>query len=358
MIPTIPTPDELLDKGFRRGKKAADLARTSKIPRHLKAKRIEETRVITACQVIKDRIKMILDRVPNIETLPEFYQDYIDITVGVDDMKKALGALNWAYGIITQLEKDYSSRIRRSSPEKASTLQKQAYGRIASVVNKIKKDLDFLDFAKSNLRNMPTIDFEATTIVIAGFPNVGKSTLLRQITDATPEVANYPFTTKGIQIGHLEKDWKKIQIIDTPGLLDRPILDMNEIELNAMVALEHLADAIFFIIDVSETCGFSIESQFNLSCEIKRIFNVPMVYLFNKIDIANENKDTKEKFKSELDKDDFISYLDTYLYNCLEKIDDYLFISAYEGKGIEDIISKLSNVRKIERNDNNDVENY
>lgn len=106
---------------------------------------------------------------------------------------------------------------------------------------------------------------KATTIVIAGFPNVGKSTLLRQITDATPEVANYPFTTKGIQIGHLERNWKKIQIIDTPGLLDRPILDMNEIELNAMVALEHLADAIFFIIDVSETCGFSIESQFNLS---------------------------------------------------------------------------------------------
>ena len=36
MIPTIPTPDELLDKGFRRGKKAADLARTQKIPKHMK----------------------------------------------------------------------------------------------------------------------------------------------------------------------------------------------------------------------------------------------------------------------------------------------------------------------------------
>ncbi|WP_297897894.1 NOG1 family protein [Methanobrevibacter sp.] len=360
MIPTIPTPDELLDKGFRRGKKAADLARTSKIPRHLKAKRIEETRVITACQVIKDRLKMVLDRVPNIETLPEFYQDYIDITVGVDDMKKSLGALNWAYGIITQLEKDYSSRIRRSSPEKASTLQRQAYGRIASVVNKIKKDLDFLDFAKSNLRNMPTIDFEATTIVIAGFPNVGKSTLLRQITDATPEVANYPFTTKGIQIGHLERDWKKIQIIDTPGLLDRPILDMNEIELNAMVALEHLADAIFFIIDVSETCGFPIESQYNLSEEIKRIFNVPMVYLFNKIDIANENKEDIEKIELNSDSDLEINSNsnNNYLNNYLEKIDDYLFISAYEGKGIEDIISKLSNVKKIEREKNDDDMDY
>ena len=36
MIPTIPTPDELLDKGFSRGKKQADLMRTQKIPKHLK----------------------------------------------------------------------------------------------------------------------------------------------------------------------------------------------------------------------------------------------------------------------------------------------------------------------------------
>ena len=81
MIPTIPTPDELLDKGFRRGKKAADEARSSRIPRRLKPKRIEEVRVVTACQVIKDRIKMINDRTPTIEALPEFYQDYIELIV-------------------------------------------------------------------------------------------------------------------------------------------------------------------------------------------------------------------------------------------------------------------------------------
>ena len=264
MIPTIPTPEEILDKGFSRGKKQADLMRSQKIPKHLKGKRIEERRVVTSCQVIKDKLKSILDAVPDIEELHPFYQDYIDITVGVDDMKQALGAVNWAYGIIAQLEKEYGAKIRKNPSENATAIQKQAYGRISSVINKIKKDLDFLDFAKQNLRNMPTIDFEATTIVIAGFPNVGKSTLLRQITGADPQVANYPFTTKGIQIGHTERHWKHIQIIDTPGLLDRPVLEMNDIEMNAIVALEHLADAILFIFDASETCGFHLDNQYNL----------------------------------------------------------------------------------------------
>lgn len=345
MIPTIPTPDEILDKGFSRGKKAADLRRTEKMPKHLKGKRVEEVRVITACQVIKDKLKMILDRTPNVEELPEFYQDYIDITVGVDDFKKSLGALNWAFGIITQLEKDYGGRIRRSPSEKASNLRKQAYGRISSVINKIEKDLDFLDFAKSQLRNFPTVDFDATSIVIAGFPNVGKSTLLTQITDAEPRVANYPFTTKGIQIGHFEKKWKHYQIIDTPGLLDRPIGDMNDIELNAMVALEHLADAILFIFDASETCGYALENQFNLLEEIKGIFDAPIIFLFNKMDIANYDGERKE-----------------YIQEYIDRTENPLLISAAEGEGIDEIIKLISSVEKRERisenNENNYDENY
>ena len=280
MIPTIPTPEELLDKGFSRGKKQADLIRSQKIPKHLKGKRIEERRVVTSCQVIKDKLKSIIDAVPEIEDLHPFYQDYIDITVGVDDLK-------------------------------------------------IKKDLDFLDFAKQNLRNMPTIDFDATTIVIAGFPNVGKSTLLRQITGADPQVANYPFTTKGIQIGHTEMHWRSIQIIDTPGLLDRPVLEMNDIEMNAIVALEHLADAILFIFDASETCGFHLENQYNLLKQIEKIFSeIPVYYLFNKMDLIEDTE-----------------YLNEYIDN----EENSIFISAIEGEGIDEINKVIKSIKKIDR---------
>ena len=329
MIPTIPTPDEILDKGFSRGKKAADLLRTQKIPKHLKGKKIEERRVVTSCQVIKDKLKSIIDSVPEIEELHPFYQDYIDITVGVDSLKQALGALNWAYGILAQLEREYSNKLKRNPSERATPIQREAYGRIASVVNKIEKDLDFLDFAKASLRNMPTIDFDATTIVIAGFPNVGKSTLLRQISGADPQVANYPFTTKGIQIGHTERHWKSIQIIDTPGLLDRPVLEMNDIEMNAIVALEHLADAILFIFDGSETCGFHLESQYNLLKQIEKIFSeIPIIYLFNKMDIEQD---------------------EDYISQYVDNPEKTLFISALDGDGIDKINELIDSIEKIER---------
>jgi nucleolar GTP-binding protein len=320
IIPTIPTPEEVLDKGFRRAKKAANKVRSSNIPRQQKSKKTEEARIKTACQVIEESFKMILERVPKIEELHMFYQDYIDVVVGVDDLKKSLGALNWAVELLSKFENQYVFKVRRSSPQDASKVRREAFGRIASVIYRIEDELNFLDFAKSKLRNMPTIDFDATTAVIAGFPNVGKSTLLRHITTAEPKVADYPFTTTGIQIGHYERRWQSYQIIDTPGLLDRPVKDMNEIELNAMVALEHLADVILFIFDASETSGYPLESQFRLFEEISHIFKTPIVCIFNKMDLVER-----------------VKYLDEYI----NKVEDPLLITAAEGTGIAEIMDKL-----------------
>ena len=327
-LPTIPTPEEALDKGFNRAKKAANKARTSKIPHQLKSKRIEEIRVRTACQVIQETFKSILEKTPQVEQMPLFYQDYIDVAVGVDQLKKSLGALNWVVGILAKLEGQYAQKIRRSSPESAAKIRREAYGRISSVVNRIRDELEFLDYTKARLRNMPTVDFEAVTAVIAGFPNVGKSTLLRQITTAEPKVADYPFTTTGIQIGHLERKWQKYQIIDTPGLLDRPIDDMNTIELNAMVALEHLAEVVLYIFDASETSGYPLENQFMLYESIKKIFKIPIICIFNKMDLV-EN----------------INYLNEYIH----KVDEPILVTASEGSGISQVMDKLEEFKDDEK---------
>ena len=69
-------------------------------------------------------------------------------------------------------------------------------------------------------------------------------------------MAAYPFTTKGIDVGIHEAGHRRYQVIDTPGLLDREIEDRNRIEMQAVTALKHLANAMLFILDPSETCGY------------------------------------------------------------------------------------------------------
>ena len=80
-IPTVPTPDEILDKSFGRAKKAANKVRTSKVPRYKKAKMTEEARIKTAFQVTRDTLNNLLDKTPQVESLHMFYQDYIDVMV-------------------------------------------------------------------------------------------------------------------------------------------------------------------------------------------------------------------------------------------------------------------------------------
>ncbi|MCC5844050.1 MAG: GTPase ObgE [Verrucomicrobia bacterium] len=56
---------------------------------------------------------------------------------------------------------------------------------------------------------------------LVGYPNAGKSTLLTQLTQAHPKIANYPFTTCNPIMGTLEfEDYRRARIADIPGLID------------------------------------------------------------------------------------------------------------------------------------------
>ncbi len=69
---------------------------------------------------------------------------------------------------------------------------------------------------KSSMFNVPKEG--AGQVVLAGAPNSGKSTVLASLTNAEPEIADYPYTTAMPQPGMIPYENIKIQLVDLPGI--------------------------------------------------------------------------------------------------------------------------------------------
>ncbi|MCE4619816.1 MAG: 50S ribosome-binding GTPase, partial [Desulfurococcales archaeon] len=111
---------------------------------------------------------------------------------------------------------------------------------------------------------------------------------VKNVSRAQPRVAAYPFTTTTIHIGHAKVGDRIIQVIDTPGLLDRPVEEMNDVERRAVAALRELDGLVLFLLDVSSDAYMEVERQFKLLLNIiKLIKNKNVIVGFNKIDKAD-----------------------------------------------------------------------
>ena len=123
-------------------------------------------------------------------------------------------------------------------------------------------------------------------------------TFIVRVTGARPEIASYPFTTRGIFVGHFIRGEQKFQVVDTPGLLDRPMDERNEIERQTVAALSHLQGVVLYILDPSEHCGYPIGSQLSLVEDLKNWIKLPTLVVVNKADILRfvEDKNIPEMY--------------------------------------------------------------
>lgn len=282
-IPPILSAEKLMDKAFKRASKKEKRGRD----RADTTKKTVSVKLNTVSKVLNDTLKRYEKEFPSIEQLPPFYEDIIDIIIGTDELKHSLGAMNWARRRIKRTLMEAVRELHNKEEiDEMNQLRKKAYGRTSSFLRQIDEELKFLEEAKQKLNSLPDIRTNIPTIAVAGYPNVGKSLLVNKLSSGKPKVDTYPFTTQSVGIGHFKVDHVQCQLIDTPGLLDRPQEDRNDIEMQAFKALENLADIIVFLYDPTETCGYFMESQEELADEIKKTFpNIEFIEVENKRDI-------------------------------------------------------------------------
>ncbi|MGC9132856.1 MAG: GTPase [Nanopusillaceae archaeon] len=245
---------------------------------------------LTKIQIVYQYIDSRLEKIYNEIIIPEdkFYLELYKLIFPKINFKKVRERVKYIRKLLKDLYTKYKNNIKINKDiESIKKYRKEFYGRIASILRRNWKIFKIYNIYLNERKKIPNIKRLPTT-VISGLPNVGKSTLLKNLTGSNVKIEPYPFTTKDLMIGYIRTPYFDIQIIDTPGILDRPIEEMNEIEKKSALALKYLANIIIYVIDLTETCGYNLDEQINLLENIKKIFNKEVILYFSKKDLFNE----------------------------------------------------------------------
>eukprot|EP00271_Cylindrocystis_brebissonii_P005994 TRINITY_DN18488_c0_g1_i1.p1 TRINITY_DN18488_c0_g1~~TRINITY_DN18488_c0_g1_i1.p1 ORF type:complete len:702 (-),score=149.59 TRINITY_DN18488_c0_g1_i1:723-2828(-) len=238
-------------------------------------------------QSYHDKLSKILDDFPRLDDIHPFYSSLINVLFHRDHYKLALGQVNTARNLVDKITKDYVRLLKYGdSLYRCKTLKRAAMGRMCTLMRKQAQSLDYLERVRQHLARFPSIDPNTRTILVCGYPNVGKSSFINKVTRADVDVQPYAFTTKSLFVGHTDYKYLRWQVIDTPGILDRPLDERNTIEHLAIMALTHLRCAVLYVLDLSGSCGYSIQQQAALFHSIKPLFqNKPLIIACNKTDL-------------------------------------------------------------------------
>ena len=165
---------------------------------------------------------------------------------------------------------------------------------------------------------------------LVGFPNAGKSTLLKALTKANPKIANYPFTTLSPNIGVMEDLISRPVIFaDIPGILEGASKGYG-LGLSFLKHIERVR-IIVFVIDLENAY---VEDELKiLRTEIEsysgELLTKPSLLVLNKIDRFDDKKFLKDLIAS-------------YKKQGLDPIP----VSAQTGEGIDKVRKELERILK------------
>ena len=249
-----------------------------------------------------EKLSHILTDFPMLDDIHPFYADLINVLYDRDHYKLALGQINTAKNLIDNVGRDYTRLLKYGdSLYRCKQLKKAALGRMATIMKRQKDTLAYLEQVRQHMARLPSIDPNTRTLLVCGYPNVGKSSFVNKLSRANVEVQPYAFTTKSLFVGHMDYKYLRWQVIDTPGILDHPLEERNTIEMLSITALAHLRACVLYFMDLTEQCGYSVVDQIKLFHNIKPLFsNKPLMLVVNKID-TRKLEDLSEEERSMID---------------------------------------------------------
>ncbi len=178
-------------------------------------------------------------------------------------------------------------------------------------------------FTKGTNGEEYTIWLQLKTIAdigIVGLPNAGKSSLLAAITNATPKIANYKFTTLNPNLGVANYDGKEITLADIPGLVE----GAHEGVGLGIQFLKHIerCKTIMHLIDITnedlENTYQQVKNE--LRSYSKELINKKEIIVLNKTDLLDDSKVKKIMKNFSKNKETEVITLSTLEKNSISKI--------------------------------------
>jgi nucleolar GTP-binding protein len=295
-LKTVEGPNFYLDVAIKRTKKKSEKLRQGSLrgSQLQRSKFIELSKLESIETELTNQLTSIVKSYPSFDNMSEFYKQMLETTLDVPYLKKSLASLLWCARKVQEFLIFYKRKIKVATEiGRINVFRREFYGRVSSALRQIKPHLEYLESARRTMLDYPSIKTGMTTVAIAGFPNVGKSTLLSRLTGSKAKIAAYAFTTKGINQGFAQIGDEKVQFLDTPGTLNR-FERQNTVEKIATLAIKYVAEAIIYVFDLSEP--YPLDQQVKLYEQLKKSNKSIMIYL-SKTDVLD--KDVVAEFKKE-----------------------------------------------------------